>query len=254
MTHSAMRAHGWSYFICSTPRTGSTLLCGLLATTGVAGRPESYFRRQDEGRWASGWGIRRPDGTFDYRDYFRAADRAGRTANGVFAARVMWGTLEEMSAHLGRLYPAHIGDDLALLGAAFGPPRFVYLRRDDGVGQAVSRLRAEQTGVWSEATGTPRTPPAAIPHFDATGIGGYVREAEEHNAAWQAWFSAMGVEPLEVVYEDLARDPTAAARRVLDHLGIVLPLETALVPAHRQLADALNEEWARRYQATASLP
>ena len=30
-----------SYMICSTPRTGSTLLCELLESTGVAGRPES---------------------------------------------------------------------------------------------------------------------------------------------------------------------------------------------------------------------
>jgi LPS sulfotransferase NodH len=230
------------------------LLCGLLATTGIAGRPESYFRRQDERRWASGWGICRPDGTFDYSDYFHAADRAGRTANGVFAARVMWGTLEEMSAHLGRLYPADGGNDLALLSAAFGSPRFVYLRRDDLVEQAVSRLRAEQTGVWAEMTGTPRTPPAVMPHFDGDAIGGYVREAEEHNAAWREWFTAMEVEPLEVVYEELASDPATVARRVLDHLGIFLPFEPALVPAHRQLADALNDEWATWYRATTSRP
>ena len=35
-----------SYLIRATPRTGSTLLCGLLASTGVTGRPESFFRSQ----------------------------------------------------------------------------------------------------------------------------------------------------------------------------------------------------------------
>jgi len=33
-----------AYLICGTPRTGSTLLCDLLRATGIAGRPESYFR------------------------------------------------------------------------------------------------------------------------------------------------------------------------------------------------------------------
>ena len=37
-----------SYIICSTPRTGSTLLCSLLRATNVAGIPESYFRSQGE--------------------------------------------------------------------------------------------------------------------------------------------------------------------------------------------------------------
>ena len=37
---------GWpahSYLVCATERSGSTLLCELLAGTGVAGRPEEYF-------------------------------------------------------------------------------------------------------------------------------------------------------------------------------------------------------------------
>jgi hypothetical protein len=36
-----------SYLLCGTPRTRSTLLCGLLTSTGVAGCPESYFRQPD---------------------------------------------------------------------------------------------------------------------------------------------------------------------------------------------------------------
>ena len=32
-----------SYFVCATPRSGSTLLCHLLDETGIAGHPEEYF-------------------------------------------------------------------------------------------------------------------------------------------------------------------------------------------------------------------
>src|SRR3954467_13591327 len=32
-----------SYLVCATPRSGSTLLCELLAATGVAGRPAEHF-------------------------------------------------------------------------------------------------------------------------------------------------------------------------------------------------------------------
>jgi LPS sulfotransferase NodH len=34
-----------SYLVCGTPRSGTSLLCRLLAATGVAGRPEEYFWR-----------------------------------------------------------------------------------------------------------------------------------------------------------------------------------------------------------------
>jgi len=33
----------YAYLVCSTPRSGSTLLCELLKSTGVAGRPDEYF-------------------------------------------------------------------------------------------------------------------------------------------------------------------------------------------------------------------
>src|SRR3712207_7962398 len=32
-----------TYFVCTTPRSGSTLLCETLGLTGLAGRPKEYF-------------------------------------------------------------------------------------------------------------------------------------------------------------------------------------------------------------------
>ncbi len=51
-------AHELGYFICATPRSGTTLLCDLLADTGRAGRPQSYYRRQDLERRARNYGLR----------------------------------------------------------------------------------------------------------------------------------------------------------------------------------------------------
>jgi len=80
-----------SYLICSTPRTGSTLLCSLLEAAGVAGRPQSYFRKEDFAKWAKKWGLAACDrDQFGFAGYLSAAINAGRTGNGVFAARIMW--------------------------------------------------------------------------------------------------------------------------------------------------------------------
>ena len=237
-----------SYLICATPRTGSSLLCGLLDSTGVAGHPESWFRRQDEQEFADRWGIADPsNGTFDYAGYFRAAVAAGSTANGVFAARIMWGTMDEVTAHLAPVYPGHAGSAAGLLRAAFGRARFVYLRRGDVVAQAVSLLRAEQTGVWFETAGE-RQEPAAEPGFDFGQVRDLVRQIEEDNVAWEEWFTAEGIRPYRVLYEDLDDDPVGIASGVLGFLGLDLPAGREITVRHKRLADGLNARWVESYR------
>jgi hypothetical protein len=86
-----------SYLLCGTPRTGSTLLCGLLTSTGVAGRAEVLLPQPDEHAWVRRLGVPvAGDGSFDYRWFVRAVRGAGSTPNGVFAARVMWGTMQRI--------------------------------------------------------------------------------------------------------------------------------------------------------------
>lgn len=237
--------------ICATPRTGSSLLCGLLDSTGVAGHPESWFRRQDEREFAARWGIADPfDGTFRYADYYRAAAAAGSTANGVFAARIMWGTMDEVTAHLAPVYPGRAGSGAGLLSAAFGRARFVYLRRGDAVAQAVSLLRAEQTGVWFE-TADARQEPAGEPGFDFGQVRDLVRLAEDHNAAWEQWFAAEGIQPYPVLYEELAADPVRTASGVLGFLGLDLPAGREITVRHKRLADELNAQWIESYRRHA---
>jgi LPS sulfotransferase NodH len=237
-----------SYLICATPRTGSSLLCGLLDSTGVAGHPESWFRRQDEREFAARWGIADPsDGTFGYASYFGAAVTAGSTANGVFAARIMWGTMEEVTAHLAPVYPDQAGSASGLLTAAFGRARFVYLRRGDVVAQAVSLLRAEQTGVWFE-TADERQEPTAEPGFDFGQVRELVRQIKDDNAAWEAWFAAEGAQPCQVLYEEVDADPVRVASGVLGFLGLDLPSGREITVRHKRLADDLNARWIESYR------
>jgi trehalose 2-sulfotransferase len=237
-----------SYLICATPRTGSSLLCGLLESTGVAGRPESYFRRPDERSWAAHWGIIRSDGAFSYADYVKEALAAGRTENGVFAARLMWGTLDEVTGKLKAVYPDASGGETGLLNRAFGCTRFVYLRRDDVLRQAVSWLRAEQSNVWFETHQSGHQQPEQEPRFDSGRINELVQLIGEHDAGWQEWFAAAGLLPYPVRYEDLDADPVGVTSDILDFLGLDLPPGREIRARHRRLADELNTRWIDRYR------
>jgi LPS sulfotransferase NodH len=235
------------YVVCATPRTGSSLLLGLLESTGSAGRPEAYFRGPDEQDWADRWKIPGPDDPgFDYREFVRAARAAGTTANGVFGAKLMWGTLDEVVA---KLAPGARGGDLAVLESAFGAIRFVYLHREDVLAQAVSWLRAEQTGTWW--AGDPGGAGGGEPRYDEARITALLATIAEHNAAWRAWFARYGVTPYEITYERLTADPGGAIRGILTHLGLDPAAARAIRPRHRRQADHLNRAWATRYRTRA---
>lgn len=244
--------HVDSYFVCATPRTGSSLLLGLLETTGVAGRPQAYFREPDEPLWADRWRIpRTSDGGFDYADYMRAALDAGRTENGVFGAKLMWGTLGEVVDKLRTVYPDLAGEDVRLLNRACGRTRFVYLRRDDVLAQAVSWLRAEQTNAWYIGgngeigdTGGKGRPPS----FDSNRIGQLIRLIDEHNTAWEEWFTSFGIQQHVVRYEELDADMIGVTQGILDFLGLDLPDGHVIVPRHKRQADELNGQWIDRYR------
>jgi LPS sulfotransferase NodH len=242
-----------SYFVCATPRTGSSLLLGLLDSTGVAGHPEAYFRAPDESLWAQRWQLPRDrDGGVHYADFVAAALRCGRTTNGVFGAKLMWGTLDELIDKLTGVIPGPAHGDIDVLTRTFGATRFVYVRRDDVLAQAVSWLRAEQTGTWyldgnGEISGDGDT--GRAPRYDRQQITELLRNIHEHNAAWQAWFTSAGIQPYEVRYEALAAEPVAVTRGILNFLGLHLPEGHVIVPRHRRQADTLNQQWAARYRS-----
>lgn len=231
------------YLLCATPRTGSTLLCSLLASTNVLGFPESYFRVQDEESWALRLGVQVVGGrVHDYGAFIKAVRAAGSTANGVFAAKVMWGSVEPVIEGLAP--PAGQSDVMSLEGA-FGPLAFVHLTREDRVAQAVSWARAEQTGYWHHGDMA-----SAVPEPDLARMTDLVEEIDDHNALWERWFTANHVQPHRLTYEALTIDPAGAIVGIASHLGVVVPEAWRPRSPHRKQADQTNAEWSTLLRAS----
>src|SRR4051794_16615313 len=95
-----------SYLVCATERSGSTLLCELLAGTGVAGRPEEFFedlgatgRPRQPREYFEDCGdheilallppLRGPLPLPPFEQRLAAALERGTTPNGVFGSKLM---------------------------------------------------------------------------------------------------------------------------------------------------------------------
>jgi LPS sulfotransferase NodH len=252
-----------SYLVCATQRSGSTLLCEALKATGVAGRPEEFF----EARPATGIppepldyldGIDDPyvtgllagappppappysalAGVDGWEEHLARSLRDGTTANGVFGAKVMWNQLADIRTLAGR-----DAEPLALLQDLLGPTHWVWVRRRDVLRQAVSLWRALQTQTWREAGAEQPTAVysrAAIAHLTAL--------LADHDAAWGQFFSEHGLRPLELVYEDYARDIPGAVAAVLEHLGVTEDFSIAAEPPMKRQSDGISDEWAEAYR------
>ncbi|WP_457154431.1 Stf0 family sulfotransferase [Mesorhizobium sp. P5_C1] len=245
------------YIICGTPRTGSTLLCKLLASTKTAGNPHSFYRRQDVSEWAEEWGLPDRDTMSDLdfnAAYLKAAIANGRGGTGIFGLRLMRENLDELSAILDQVFP-RLPSDRARFEKAFGRVLYMHLSRENKLAQAVSLVKAEQTGLWHiapDGTEIERVAPAKEPQYDFERLKREVTELEAYDAAWNIWFVEQGIIPLRLGYERLAANPAATLLDICGALGVQAPIADDIKPGVAKLADETSLDWMRRYHLDAA--
>ena len=227
-----------SLLICFVPRSGSWFLAGLLASTGVAGRPSEFFWAPGE-QEARAVNRLRTDG-----EHFEWVLREGASSNGSFGCKFQWDQLQDVLGRLRRMRESE-APETRLLADAFPSPSYVWLRRRDVVAQAVSWARALQTNQWRSSDVS-----LAKPTFDLTEIAGLRQLIEDEDAAWARWFEVNGIDAEQVFYEDLLADPRRELSRILASLGLDLPADVELLPypGYDRQADAVSVDWCQRYR------
>lgn len=251
MTASAFN----SYVICTSPRSGSTLLCRLLMATNAAGSPDSHFHVPSLDRWLEVYGL--TDRTFKSRKealraVFDAARDRGAAGTVMFGLRMQRGSFDAFTKALAVLHPRQ-PSDIARIETEFGPTLFMHLTRADKLDQAISRIRAEQTGLWhrhADGTELERLAPSAPPRYDQATISAHLDGLTTLDDAWTKWFAREGVEPLRITYGALANHPMGTLARVLSALGLDPTVATPVEVPTAKLADAISREWRERFMAT----
>jgi LPS sulfotransferase NodH len=193
--------------ILSTPRTGTNLLGDAL-------------------RQAAG---------LDPDEWLHPDDRPGPDGRtGLDAAVAARG----LKAHLGQMEARGLLDrppNELLPGC-----RVIRLSRRDRLRQAVSLMRAQQTGQWRSVE-----TPCRDPEYDRAAIARALADLDRWEMGLNSYCDRHCIRPYQVWYEDLAADPQGVVSGVLAYLGVDphTPWRTELV---RQ-ADSLTEEWLERF-------
>lgn len=242
-----------NYILCSNPRSGTTLMCGMLEQSGVAGTPNSYFREKSMQDWCDLWEVPGPIDLYDWQfaeRYLAAMLRVGRGGTPVFGLRLMGLDLGYATRWLRRIHP-QARSDVEALETVIGPLRFIHLSRQDKLAEAVSYLRAEQTGLWhrhADGSVMEQIAPTEADGFNADRITQRLSMLTQFDQDWKNWFEAEGITPLRLTYEALADDPRAGLAAVLNYIGQDPAAAAKARPGLRKLADTTSADWIRRYR------
>jgi LPS sulfotransferase NodH len=197
------------YLICVTNRVGSSWLCSMLASTGVAGNPVEHFNLPAD-RWC------------DFQTHYEAIARIDP-----LGVKTSYQGLMAAIASVGR-------DE-------FRDTPCIWLQRRDTTGQAISNYRAMLTGQWLRRRGEAICPVEQAP--DPQAIRRLAADYQDCNQRlWPAWFHEMGIKPLEIWYEDMCEAPEETIRAICCFLGFRDPpqIDTGRLQPQR---DATNEQW-----------
>lgn len=247
-------SHYESYIICTTPRSGSTLLCKLLTATGISGVPDSHFHSPHLSDWMRYYALS-PDSYSNEHDLinaiFRAARRRGTGDTPIFGLRMQRGSFDFFMQKLLMISTNNSTDsDAERIQAAFGKTLFIHLTRENKLEQAISLVKATQTGLWHKApdgTELERQQASQEPVYDAEAIEREMDRLTTLEALWNTWFSEQTIEPLRISYDDLSATPIEVVNTILKGLNIQHDVSHTSDMPVAKLADASSLRWAKRF-------
>ncbi|KWI26570.1 Stf0 family sulfotransferase [Burkholderia stagnalis] len=197
-----------TYTIAFTPRCGSTVLSNALMNAGL-GRPTEYFQYP--------YTEQSPFGKVPGEDFSRDFETLvlDKSANGVFGSKIM----HDHRAHLDDWLGSSI-HGYSTLDDILPNHRWIYVRREDSIAQAVSLFIADETGVWHMPTSDNADMPAPDVRYDFFAILAKLMMLQSHEANWEAYFRKAGIHPLRTTYETLSTAPAEFLAAVAGHLDV----------------------------------
>lgn len=239
-----------SYIICSTQRSGSSFICGLLEAAGVFGAPREWLVFLEYTDSALGDKERSLKARSIEEIVKEKIDQQKTAVSGdVTGWKIMWSTLMEVDKKLGsgaRLSKT----DVDIL---FGNPRYIYLERSDKIAQSISSVVASKTKMWHASSpkqvATLQKKKENI-SLENSEITERLKRILMHERQWEDFFSRHAIKPLRIIYEDFCRDPKSGISAIAEFLHIDMPERSAIFEdkiRFRKVGSTFEREAAKKY-------
>ena len=233
-----------SYTIWFTQRTGSTLLCKAIESTGIAGVPREWFNYP-------------PDllTTFKKTNHAELQEylyKLGTTSNGIFAINHSFYEphFSQLTETL-RKFPACSPDETrrtVIWEQVLPNHRHIFMTRRNKVRLAVSWWRAIQSEEWHISSSESRKEIDLADKYSFDAINHLYNECSMREAGIQEFFAEGGITPLNIFYEDFIQNYEETVRTILAYLRLDSGPVSIAPPALTKLADPISEEWAQRFR------
>ena len=221
-----------AYVICTTPRSGSWLLCRQLVNAGI-GVPSEYLGIDHMNALYARLGV----DPRDTRAYLKALRERRTTPNGVFGTKLLW--------------PQFADRRVALKVELLRDARLVYLNRRDLAPQVVSLHLSIVTGRWdfTDATAPNRRSDIAI--GDLAHLATCQALLEGQHRAWRELFEGQRLKVETMYYEDIVADQAGAVKRVAALVGLA-PSEYRVPPPEARETSFTPQIEERRRELVAA--
>ncbi|SDE60132.1 LPS sulfotransferase NodH [Kordiimonas lacus] len=236
-----------SIVICSTMRSGSTMICEDMRNTRSLGTARELFMN---------W---RPGKADKYKELEKLFEEEV-TENGVFSVKVMSRYLPHTEAALQGTREDRPEEGLfPYFHDVFKDATWVYLKRNDILGQAISRYISNKTGVYHNFDDGRHSKSKTV--LKAKGesysddldykflpINKGVQNIAREQVLWEHFFTTQGIEPVRLTYEDCVEDHHTYLQAIANVAGIKLekmPAERTIKRLPNKRNDELREEYCR---------
>ena len=204
-----------SYTIWFSQRTGSTLLCRALASTGIAGNPSEWLSSDD---------LLDKYQLDNYAELQQRLWQSGSTSNGIFGVKAgicnpyfrnLLNTLKQFpGCNSESQNPVEIWESIC------PNCKHIYMTRRNKVRLAVSWWKAIQTQEWHRQYGQSLQAVDLENEYSYQAIDHLFAECSMREAAIQEFLARGSIAPLTIVYEDFIFSYETTIRKILNYLEL----------------------------------
>ena len=231
-----------SYTIWFSQRTGSTLLCHALESTGLAGHPGEHLQGTVEQLYTR----HSARGPAELRSRIWKVASTSNRVLGLKYGMTEYSFSSVLEAF--REIDGHDGTRPGIWANTFPNGQHIFMTRRNKVRLAVSWWKAIQSQEWHRLRGVCPQAIDISDYYDPDAIDHLVAESVMREAAIQEFFAQGRIVPLTVTYEDFISKYEETVFDILGWLGLDVATATVAPPAYEQLSDAVSEDWVQRFR------